>query len=422
MRSIAQRIAFRFWFIYLGLFCIFSQPLMGLVPLVDTYPLCTYPPVSWIISWTAVHVFRIHAPLVFVGSGSGDKVTDWVFHFLLLVIAIVATAIWSALDRKRSSYGELAKWFTVFVRFALAGQLVGYGLAKLVPLQMPFPRLATLLEPYGNFSPMGVLWGSIGASQAYESFAGAAELLGGVLLIFPRTTMLGALVCVADMTQVFTLNMTYDVPVKILSFHLLLLSLYLLAPSARRFADFFLLDRSVAPAAPPPLLRTPRGNRIASIAQIAIGLYLIGTNVYGSITGWSQYGGGSPKSALYGIWNVESLSIDGRERPPLLTDRDRFERVVFDVPERVSFERMDDTFASYGAKIAVPKKILTLSDAKNEKWKARYTFERIGRSRMVLDGLVDKHRVRMRLALVDRNQFMLVSRGFNWVQDYPFNH
>ena len=76
---------------------------------------------------------------------------------------------------------------------------------------------------------MGVLWSSIGSSPAYESFAGCAELLGGILLIVPRTTTLGALVCLADMTQVFMLNMTYDVPVKLLSFHLILLSLFLLA-------------------------------------------------------------------------------------------------------------------------------------------------------------------------------------------------
>ena len=87
-----------------------------------------------------------------------------------------------------------------------------YGMSKAVPLQMPFPFLTTLLERYGDFSPMGVLWSSIGASPAYEIFTGCAELLGGVLLIFPRTTTLGALVCLADAIQVFLLNMTYDVP------------------------------------------------------------------------------------------------------------------------------------------------------------------------------------------------------------------
>ena len=57
--------------------------------------------------------------------------------------------------------------------------------------------------------------------RSYEIFAGCAETLGGILLLTPRTTTLGALVCLADMIQVFMLNMTYDVPVKLFSFHLI---------------------------------------------------------------------------------------------------------------------------------------------------------------------------------------------------------
>ena len=43
-----------------------------------------------------------------------------------------------------------------------------------------------------------------------------------------------------------------------------------------------------------------------------------------SLTYWSGDGGpGSPKSPLYGIWNVEQLSVDGVLRSPLLNDYDR---------------------------------------------------------------------------------------------------
>jgi len=48
---------------------------------------------------------------------------------------------------------------------------------------------------------------SMGSAPAYEIFTGLAEVAGGLLLIVPRTTTLGALISLADMTQVFTLNM-----------------------------------------------------------------------------------------------------------------------------------------------------------------------------------------------------------------------
>ena len=76
----------------------------------------------------------------FKGSGSGDKTFDWVLSFCLIVMSALATAVWSLLDRKRANYARLAKWFRIFLRFALAGQMLTYGFVKAVPLQMPFPH------------------------------------------------------------------------------------------------------------------------------------------------------------------------------------------------------------------------------------------------------------------------------------------
>jgi len=40
---------------------------------------------------------------------------------------------------------------------------------------------------------------------------------------------------------------------------------------------------------------------------------------------------------------------------------------------------------------------------------------------LVLDGDMDRHKVHMQLKLLDRNKFLLVSRGFHWIQEIPFN-
>jgi uncharacterized membrane protein YphA (DoxX/SURF4 family) len=306
------------------------------------------------------------------------------------------------------------------LRFMLASQMFAYGLDKLVPLQMPFPDLMRLLEPYGNFSPMSVLWYSVGASPSYEMFTGFAETLGGILLLTPRTTTLGALVCLVDMIQVFTLNMTYDVPVKLFSFHLLLFSLFLLAPDARRLINFFFTDRAVAPSQHVPLFRSSRANRIAVILQVVFGVYLIGQNTYTSVVGWHQFGGGRAKSPLYGIWNVEQMSVDGQVRPALLTDQSRWRRVVFDFPDFASFQRLDDTVAGYGSVINDREKTLTLTKSFDKSWQASFTFARQAPDQLVLDGNMDGHQVQMKLKLLDRDRFTLVNRGFHWINEYPF--
>jgi hypothetical protein len=421
--SLSSRVVFRFCVAYFGLFCLTTQILGGLFPIpkVEIPDPAGLWPLRQIVFWAAAHVFRVARPLVYTGSGSGDKTFDWVLAFCLLVFAVLATAAWSLLDRNRRNYVSLHKWFRLFMRFALASEMLLYGMDKVIPLQMPFPYLTKLVEPYGNFSPMGVLWSSIGAAQSYETFVGCAEMLGGILLLVPRTTTLGALVCIADMTQVFMLNMTYDVPVKLFSFHLLLMASFLLAPEFPRLVRFFFLNRAVEPSTQPQLCRTRRANRIALAAQLIFGFLLVAGNAYSGWNGWYAYGGSRARSALYGIWNVEQLSIEGQVRSPLLTDYGRWRRAIFDFPTRMAFQRMDDSLANYTASINADAKTLALTNNADKNWKAEFKFQRIAPDRLTLDGNMDSHNVHMQLKLVDRNKFMLVSRGFHWIQEYPIN-
>jgi hypothetical protein len=420
--SLASRVSFRFCFAYFGLYCLGTQIFTSLFPIpnVDIPDLSARWPLRQIIIWTAAHVFRAPTPLVYSYSGSADKTFDWVLVFCLLVFATLSTVLWSVFDSQRENYVTLYKWFRLFIRFSLAGQMLAYGMFKIIPLQMPFPFLARFVEPFGNFSPMGVLWYSIGASPAYETFTGCAEMLGGLLLLVPRTTLFGALICLADTVQVFMLNMTYDVPVKLLSFHLVLMALFLLAPDLPRLANLFFLNRPAGPSAEPQLFGTPRANRIALAVQILFGIWLVALGAYGGWTEWHTRGGGRAKSPLYGIWNVEQLWIDGQLRSPLLTDYDRWRRVIFDSPDRNTIQRMDDSLVRYSASFNLNDKTVALT--KNDKnWKANFTFQRVAPDQLTLDGEMDSHKLHMQLQLVDLSRFMLLNRGFHWIQEYPFN-
>ncbi len=420
--SLATRVGFRFCFAYFTLFCLSNQVLGGLliIPKVEIPYFGALWPLRQITFWTAAHVFHVTQPLVYTGSGSGDKTFDWVQAFCLLVFAAAITIAWSFLDRRRRNYVALYKWFRVAVRFALASEMFLYGFFKLIPLQMPFPSLTRLVEPFGNFSPMGVLWYSIGASRGYEIFTGCAETLGGILLLSPRTTTFGALICLADSIEVFALNMTYDVPVKLFSIHLILFAIFLLAPDFRRLTGSFFTSRETPPPQHAQLFRRPRANRIAVALQVIFGLYLIGMNLDGGVKGWYEFGGARAKPELYGIWNVEEMRIDGQVRSPLLTDYDRWRRVLFDFTTNTTFQRMDETFASFGSSINASEKTLTLTKGSDKNWKASFTYERPAQDQLAMDGTMDGHKIQMRLKLVDRSKLMLVSRGFHWINEFPY--
>ena len=420
---LATRVAFRLTSLYFTLYVLTTQMLGGLLPL----PIGEMPDLGatgymkGIVSWTTVHVFRVGHPFLTVNTGSGDKTIDWVQTFCLLTVAIAGTAVWSALDRRRPNYVALHKWFRVFLRFAVASTMVGYGIVKVIPLQMGATGLTRLVEPFGNFSPMGVLWASIGASFPYERVCGAVEMTGAVLLFIPRLSLLGALVTLAASTQIFTLNMTYDVPVKLFSFHLILMSLALLAPDVRRLLRLFVLDKAVTASTLPPLVGTVRGRRVALAVQLVFAAYILGWNLHDARKSWTEYGGGAPKSPLYGIWNVDEMRVDGVVRAPRLDDWGRWRRLIFQSPAGMSFQRMNDSFQGYTNTIDMAGKTLTLSSAADKNWTARFAIEQPAADRMILDGAMDGHKVRLDVRRQDRGSFLLVSRGFNWIQDRPFN-
>ena len=85
--GLGLRIAFRSCFVYFGLFCIYTQIFGGLIsiPKMETIDLSSHWPMRQITFWTAAHFFRAKLPLVYTGSGSGDKTFDWVLAFCLLI-------------------------------------------------------------------------------------------------------------------------------------------------------------------------------------------------------------------------------------------------------------------------------------------------------------------------------------------------
>lgn len=416
------KIAFRFCFLYFGLFCLlFAQitfVFTGIVGdwLPDTAVMWQMTVLAPVLSWVGRHVFGVEAVL-HQDSGSGDQAAIWVMVFCLLAVAAVGTAVWSWLDRQRRDYSRLWSWFLTFLRLCVAGQMLFYGFAKLIPTQMPAPPLAALLRPYGEFSPASVLWLQVGSSYPYEMALGAVEVLAGLLLFVPRTATLGGLLAVASMAQVFLLNMTFDVPVKILSGHLLLMGLVLLAPQYRRLADFLVLQRSTRPAREPELFTTARANRVAALVQAGLGLWVAAGCVLSGWQSWHEYGGGRAEPELYGIWAVSRFDVDGAAAPPLTTDQFRWQRVIFDTPEVLTFQRMNGELVD--APVTVEGDDLALSGSDGSAL-GTLTASRPAPRQLRLTGELSGRDVSIWLDQQDLERFTLRNRGFHWVQEYPY--
>jgi len=134
-----------------------------------------------------------------------------------------------------------------------------------------------------------------------------------------------------------------------------------------------------------------------------------------------QIGAGAPRSPLYGAWNVAEMSIDGVTHPPLITDTDRWRRVLFNRPDIVVFQGMNDVFVLRGADFNMTDRSLALTGLEDNAPAGRLSFDRPAPDRLTLEGEMDGHRIAMRLQRFDHTTLPLLSRGFHWVQEAPFN-
>ncbi|WP_345496525.1 DoxX family protein [Nocardia callitridis] len=421
------RIAFRFSFLYFTLLCLLYTPIpLALLGVLGRYagPWGT-PLTNPVTTWVGRTFFGVDAVL-HTDSGAGDQAAMWVLACCLLVVSAAVVAVWTAVDR-RGAYPRLLAWFTLLLRVCLGGQMLSFGFAKLIPTQMPGPTLAQLLEPYGHLSPASVLWLQVGSSFPYEMALGAVEVVAGLLLFVPRTAVLGSAVSLASMAQVLLTNMAFDIPEKLLALHLLAMSMVLLAPYARRLFDVFARQRACEPLRPPALFADRRRNRIALVAQLLLCLWVV-VNGYDRWDVWQrQYGPDSPKSELYGIWDVQDFALDGASVPPLITDETRWQRLVFDDPGAATYQRMNGELVPAHAEFRANGEfeLTTTADPSGRTADAAPPFARLSAEQpnpdqLVLHGSLRGHPITITLERVDLDSFTLRNRGFHWVQDYPY--
>jgi hypothetical protein len=407
--SIARRVLFRFVFAYLVLYQLpFPIPLPWYGDLWNA-----------VVPWVGRRLFRVD--ITVRPNGSGDTTYNYVQVCCFLVLAAAVTLLWSVLDRKRPGHPRLHDGLRIYVRFALASAMIMYGAVKVIPAQFPAPSLDRLLQPFGDASPMGLLWTFMGASVGYNLFAGLGELAGGLLLTTRRTTLLGALVCLGVLSNVVVLNFCYDVPVKLFSLHLLAMAAFLVAPDLGRLVSLFLLNRGTEPADCRPLFQRRWLQRgvLALRTVLVVGLTAYSLYVaYQARRAYADLAAGSP---LHGIWNVEEFVVDGAVRAPLVTDATRWRRVVFDYPGVIAVQLMSDSRSRYVLALHTDTKTLELTKRDDPAWKAAISYKQPEPELLVLDGTFDGHTIRARLCRADDTSFLLVTRGFHWINEYPFN-
>ena len=371
-----------------------------------------------VVPWIGQNILHLTSPIVTEDNGSGDTTYYYLMGLCILLLAFAAAVLWWFLDRTARNYQRLHQWLRLYIRLTVGAALVMYGATKVFQSQFPPPNLTKLLQPYSEATPMGLLWTFMGVSRGYNLFAGFAEILAGVLLFVPRVTTIAALIGVGVMANTFALNMCYDVPVKIYSFHLLVMCLFLVLPDVPRLINLLLLNRKVEPAIYPTLFKSNRWNTGILVAQLLFCAFLVTADL--SVA--HQRTKESPDFArppLYGIWSVDEFSLDGNLLPPLQTDPIRWQKLVFQYPNSVAVQLMDGSWTGYRKNLDMEKKTLKLDKPGDAKDKAELTFSNPELELLIVEGNAKDNKIRVKFHRVDETKFPLLSSGFHWISEEP---
>jgi hypothetical protein len=316
-----QRLAFRYLLCYFVLYA-FPGPLGMLLS-----KQFSWVDQGWeaVTTWCDKHGLAPYE-VIHQQTGSGDTGHEVMRLIVIALASLLLTAVWSLLQRGPAGHPRLGRWLHLVVRFDLAFTLLSYGTSKLYGGQFGELSLGRLTQEIGDTWPMTMVGTFMQASKPYELFGGLGEVLGGLLLFHRRTALLGAFVAIGVMTNVCALNWLYGVPVKLYSLHLLLEAVFLLAPFRHNLWALFVRNRPT----------TPVDLAVVQAAWPARGLMVLGT-VW--VLGWlvlAHVGGmadkpwmkGREKSALYGLWVVDTMLLDGVEVP--MTDATRWRYFAID--------------------------------------------------------------------------------------------
>jgi hypothetical protein len=418
--SPAQKWGFRFSLLIFVLFILCNSN--GAVPLLSNYESLYMAPVQKLVVWLGAHVLHLAQPITMFTNGSGDTTYNWVVILLITVISLVGATIWSLVNTKPMSYDRLYYWLLVVLRFYVGFTMIGYGAYKVIKLQFTTPGPARLLESYGDSSPMGLAWSFMGYSKAYNYFTGIAELACGILLLFRKTTLIGAVIGFTVLANIVAINYCFDVPVKIVSSGLLLMVIFILLKDLNRIVKFFFLNQTAEPAVLTPRRFQKRWKNITLIVTkyllIAYTVLSVGGN---AISGAKQYGDDVKRPVLYGIFNTQTF-VQGKDTlPPLLGDTTRWRRIIINNFGSVKVTTMNDSTRNYSFKKDTVKKQITLGSIKDttRKYVFKYTLSKD--SILQMTGKGPNGDMSATLKRYNEKKFLLLRRGFHWVNEFPFN-
>lgn len=191
-----------------------------------------------IIPETGAHLTQLLLPVSQSVAAENPHILSSTFSFSDSIHLYIQTALLGIISigiifglTRLNKTNHLLFWIRSAVSIILAFFLLKYGLEKWTRLQFPLPPPNILHAETGSLDKDILFWSLMGTSKAYAGFMGFIEILASILLLIPRTRLIGGYIAAGIFTNILALNIGFDISVKLLSFALLCSAIFIISPS-----------------------------------------------------------------------------------------------------------------------------------------------------------------------------------------------
>jgi hypothetical protein len=263
---------------------------------------------------------------------------------------------------------------------------------------------------------MGLFWTFMSGSKPYTIFCGWLEVLAGYLVLFKRTRTIGGLLSVVVMAQIVIINLCYDVPVKLFSIHLLLMSLFVLDDDLRNLFKFLVLRQSVKLSEAPVFK-----NKKWLYGVLMIQILVLISFTYFSINEGQEYRESKWQEHFLGVYRVSSFEFIKDESPE--TTKAGWDEIIVDRLYNGDVAAMiiaDGNRYRYTLHIDTTNKKMEFIGKKLSDLNIRLQYKN-QTDTFYIEGLWDNQDVKAVLIRRDKTNYNLTNTSFHWIQEQPNN-
>ncbi|WP_273567301.1 hypothetical protein [Maribacter halichondriae] len=373
-----------------------------------------------LITWFGNDLLGIESKISNSVIISGDKLYDYLLLLFFIILALLGSFIWSFIEKRNRPYEKLNYIFEIILRYFLAYQMIYYGIFKIIPVQFFEPYFSTLLQSYGKASPMGIFWTMMAVSKGYALFAGLAEFIGGVFLFFRKTKLLGSLISIGVLINVVAVNFFYDIPVKLFSIELLIIAILLIVPYLSRLSKVILSNRAVEKIILPSYYDKGKWKTIRPFLKWGFVAIFCYTTLSTALKAYSFHREKEKTIPLYGLYEISTLITNNDSITTQVKYADTWRYLIIEHDNSAQILQTDMSKRAYEFEVDSIAKKFNMKNFRDSEDVYTFNYQKTDTT-LTFSGIVKNDTLFYETKRIEKEDFLLMNRGFHWINEYPYN-